>query len=68
VAKVVQQTFPKSITIRQIIPDQSCGLVSADSTHLHQILMNLCANAQDAMPNEGELTLVIANQVVDAAK
>jgi PAS domain S-box-containing protein len=65
VAHVVQQTFPKSIAIRREILSRSLWLVSADPTHLHQVLMNLCVNARDAMPNGGILTLSAQNQFID---
>lgn len=67
VINVIQQTFPKSIGIRQTISDQLRGLVSADSTHLHQVFMNLCVNARDAMPNGGILSLSIEHCFVDQA-
>lgn len=41
--------------------------VSADSTHLHQVFMNLCINACDAMPNGGVLTLSVEHCFVDDA-
>lgn len=66
VIQVVQQTFPKTITVRDNIPNPFCGLVSADPTHLYQVLMNLCVNARDAMSNGGTLTLSVENCFVDA--
>jgi PAS domain S-box-containing protein len=65
VIKVIEQTFPKSIAIRQEVPSQPVGMVSADSTHLHQVLMNLCVNARDAMPEGGLLTLSLAPYFID---
>jgi PAS domain S-box-containing protein len=65
VVNVVQQTFPKSITLYDTSLDQLCWLVSADPTHLHQVLMNLCVNARDAMPQGGTLTLAVENYYVD---
>ncbi len=65
VVTVIRQTFPKSITIRANIPNQPLGLVSADPTHLHQVLMNFCVNARDAMPDGGVLTLTAENFVID---
>uniref|UniRef100_A0ACD5H2H0 Uncharacterized protein n=1 Tax=Desertifilum tharense IPPAS B-1220 TaxID=1781255 RepID=A0ACD5H2H0_9CYAN len=33
--------------------------VSGDATQLHQVLMNLCVNARDAMPNGGTLSMTV---------
>ncbi len=63
--RIVQQTFPKSITIERHIPTETLWLVSADATQLHQIFMNLCVNARDAMPEGGTLRLAAENVVVD---
>ncbi|WP_416675998.1 hybrid sensor histidine kinase/response regulator [Egbenema bharatensis] len=76
VIDVVQQTFPKTIEIRQDFsgcssnpdnPDQSLWWVSADSTCLHQVFMNLCVNARDAMPEGGILAFSIDHCFVDHA-
>ncbi|MCU0527356.1 MAG: response regulator [Elainella sp. Prado103] len=65
VINVVQRTFPKSIEIRQDISNQSDWLVSADSTFLHQVFMNLCVNARDAMPDGGTLSFSVEYCVID---
>jgi signal transduction histidine kinase len=67
VIKVVRQTFPKNIRIATDIPNTNLWTVSADATQLHQVLMNLCVNARDAMPDGGKLSLEIANQFIDEA-
>ena len=66
VAKIVEQTFPKSIEICRDISPTQLWLVSADPTHLHQVFMNLAVNARDAMPNGGTLTLAAENRYIDA--
>ncbi len=62
--KILNETLPKSIRLRMDdAPD--ARMVVADPTQLHQVLMNLCINARDAMPGGGELTVAVANVDVD---
>lgn len=65
VVKVAQSTFPKTIEVREVLPMQDLGLVSVDPTQLHQVLVNLCVNARDAMPGGGVLTLSVDRFEVD---
>ncbi|MDJ0693270.1 response regulator [Mastigocoleus sp. MO_188.B34] len=64
IKQVVRETFPKSIEVSTYIP-QNLWTVSGDTTQLHQVLMNLCVNARDAMPNGGKLSIAAENMVVD---
>ncbi len=63
--KVMTQTFPKNIDIKtQFAPD--LWTVQGDATQLHQVLLNLCVNARDAMmPRGGLLRISCANTDVD---
>ncbi|MDJ0732934.1 MAG: ATP-binding protein [Nostocaceae cyanobacterium] len=64
IEQIIRETFPKSIDIlTDVSPD--LWLVSADATQLHQVLMNLCVNARDAMPDGGKLTISVRNFVID---
>lgn len=64
VQRVIQETFPKSIEIYTDIPDD-LWLISGDATQLHQVLMNLCINVRDAMPQGGILKIEADNFWVD---
>jgi two-component system cell cycle sensor histidine kinase/response regulator CckA len=64
IVKILADTMPKNIEITfSIAPDLSG--VSGDATQLHQVLMNLCVNARDAMPQGGNLRIEAENIEVD---
>ena len=50
--KFLRATIPANIEIRPAISMES-GMISADPTQIHQVLMNLCSNAAYAMREEG---------------
>ncbi len=56
VRKLLGETFPKAIIIT-IETESSLPPIHADSSQLHQVLVNLCVNARDAMPAGGMLNL-----------
>jgi two-component system, cell cycle sensor histidine kinase and response regulator CckA len=65
--KIVGQTLPKLIEIdMDIAPD--LWMVMGDLTQLHQVLMNLCVNGRDAMPQGGTLRIAATNCAIDEAQ
>ncbi len=52
VLKLIRASIPSNIEIEQEL-DKECGTVIADSTQMHQIIMNLCTNAFHAMMGKG---------------
>lgn len=61
---VLRETFPKSITIT-FTADPDSWLITGDPTQLHQVLLNMCVNARDAMPGGGELRIRMQNKMLD---
>jgi two-component system, cell cycle sensor histidine kinase and response regulator CckA len=61
---ILRDTLPKSISIRFDVPSD-LRVVSADATQVHQVLMNLCVNARDAMAQGGELFIRAENVTLD---
>jgi len=62
--KIAKETFPKSITVT-LAGTEGLWVVEGDPTQLHQVLLNLCVNARDAMPQGGALSLTGENCVLD---
>lgn len=64
IVKILRETLPKSIEISFHIPND-LWIISADATQIHQVLMNLCVNARDAMPEGGSISIKAENVRVD---
>ena len=58
--KILGDTFAKSIDIQSFL-GRDLWPIRGDVTELHQVLLNLCVNARDAMPQGGQLTLAADN-------
>lgn len=61
---VVTQTLPKSIHVKFDISSE-LWVIFGDPTQIHQVLMNVCINARDAMPAGGTLTISAKNIRID---
>jgi PAS domain S-box-containing protein len=64
IEKIVNETFVKNIRVRCDIP-ADLWVVQGDPTQIHQMLLNLCVNARDAMPNGGTINLRAANHLLE---
>ena len=64
IVKILRETLPKSIEIGFQVPGD-LWIISADATQMHQVLMNLCVNARDAMPEGGSISIKAENIFVD---
>ncbi|HEX2855093.1 MAG TPA: PAS domain-containing protein [Opitutaceae bacterium] len=65
IVDIVRETFPREITVVDASASQ-LRPVLADATQMHQVLLNLCVNARDAMASGGHLT--VAAQNVDVSE
>jgi CheY-like chemotaxis protein len=64
IERIVHETFPKTVHFElSLNPD--LWAITGDSTQLHQVLLNLCLNARDAMPNGGTLSIHMQNTMLD---
>jgi two-component system cell cycle sensor histidine kinase/response regulator CckA len=58
--KIIADTSPKSVSCRVRV-EKDLHPILAVPTQIHQVLMNLCVNARDAMNERGTLTLAVEN-------
>lgn len=63
--KFITETAPKNIEIK-LEAEPNLPQIKADPTQIQQIIVNLCLNAQDAMPSGGSVEINIS--CVDAAE
>jgi len=57
--KLLRAALPSTIEILKVLP-KNAGIINADPTQMHQVIMNLCTNAGYAMSEKGgtlEVTL-----------
>ncbi len=65
ISKVITQTFPKKITLKQEIQENLYDILG-NGTEIYQVLLNLCVNAKEAMEgNEGIISLKANNITID---
>jgi len=63
-AKMLKRLIGEDIEIR-VVPADSLWVIEADSDQITQVLMNLCVNSRDAMPEGGLLTIATNNITVE---
>jgi nitrogen-specific signal transduction histidine kinase len=64
IRSILEKTIPKSIGIETFV-DPELWPIMGDATQLHQVLMNLCLNARDAMQGSGKLSVRAENVELD---
>jgi PAS domain S-box-containing protein len=64
VEKIVRGTFPPSVQLQTKLA-RGLWQISGNATQLHQVLLNLCVNARDAMPGGGILKISTENITLD---
>ncbi|KPA18360.1 multi-sensor hybrid histidine kinase [Candidatus Magnetomorum sp. HK-1] len=62
--KIIAPLIPKMIDI-ELVMDDNLYEVNTDKNQIEQVLINLCVNARDAMPNGGKLTIKTENVIID---
>jgi CheY-like chemotaxis protein len=65
IKQLIAETFPKSVELSIHAATRDLWPVIGDATQLHQVLLNLCVNARDAMPDGGKLSISVENVVLD---
>ena len=58
--KMLQRTLAENIEF-EFIPTKKLDSIHVDRGQIEQVLMNLCVNARDAMPDGGKLTIKTEN-------
>ncbi|MEO5714786.1 MAG: PAS domain S-box protein, partial [Luteolibacter sp.] len=62
--RIIGETFPKNIQLETLV-ESGLWSVKGDPTQIHQVLLNLCVNSRDAMPEGGRITIRAENLVID---
>jgi two-component system cell cycle sensor histidine kinase/response regulator CckA len=65
--RLIEETFPRSIAVSQFLAPDLPSILG-DATQLHQVFLNLCVNARDAMPNGGTLSITTSVVPLETAQ
>ncbi|MEA5451814.1 ATP-binding protein [Leptolyngbya sp. CCNP1308] len=65
VVTIIRSTVPQTISVESELDDNDPAWVRAEATPVHQVLMNLCINACDAMAAGGTLSVAVATRQLD---
>ena len=66
IQSLLASTFPPSIRFFFHIPEEIWN-VRGDETQLHQVIMNLCVNARDALPDGGTIRVRARNVELESS-
>lgn len=67
IINLLRGTLPNTIEIK-ILLKHGLPLITADANQVHQVFMNLCLNARDAMPRGGLLSITTEYVIRDDAE
>ncbi len=60
--KLLRSSLPSSVDIQNRVP-AACDTILADDTQIHQVIINLCSNAADAMTEHGGVIEIAVNRI-----
>lgn len=67
IGSIIAETFPKNVRFENRTA-ADLWTIDANPTQIHQVLLNLCVNARDAMPGGGVVRISAENRVLDEAE
>ncbi|MEY3898613.1 MAG: hypothetical protein RLZZ214_4135, partial [Verrucomicrobiota bacterium] len=66
IESILRDTFPRNIQW-EIKADRELWMINGDPTQIHQVLLNLCVNASDAISGAGRISIGAENVRLDAS-
>lgn len=67
VLTLIRSSLPSTIKLSQDISNE-CSSILADASQIHQVVMNLCTNARQAIgENHGEITVHLSEKFVESS-
>ncbi|HUX19661.1 MAG TPA: PAS domain S-box protein, partial [Spirochaetia bacterium] len=67
IGQMLRETFPRNLKIN-VETTEGLPKIRADAAQIHQVLLNLCINARDSMPDGGTITITTSVSELEAVR
>ncbi len=64
IESILRDTILRGIEL-EVVADRDLWIIRGDPTQIHQVILNLCINARDAVNDDGKISIIAANVEID---
>jgi PAS domain S-box-containing protein len=66
IESILRDTILRGIRL-EVVADRDLWIIRGDPTQIHQVILNLCVNARDAVRDDGKIAIIASNVEIDSS-